>query len=54
MFFTDTDYMMNNNCIPRSSPSSTTPSAENQGVLRINVFIHLFYGIILLLKYKIQ
>lgn len=28
----NTDYMMNNNCIPRSSPSSTTLSAENQGV----------------------
>lgn len=43
MFFTDTDYMLSNNCLLRSSTVSTTSSAENQGTLRISFHSSLLW-----------
>lgn len=42
LFFTDTDYMLSNNCLLRSS-TSTTSSAENQGTLRISFHSFLLW-----------
>lgn len=42
MFFTDTDYMLSNNCLLRSS-TSTTSSAENQGTLWISFHSFLLW-----------
>lgn len=42
LFFTDTDYMLSNNCLLRSS-TSTTSSAENQGTLRISFHSSLLW-----------
>lgn len=43
LFFTDTDYMLSNNCLLRSSTVSTTSSAENQGTLRISFHSSLLW-----------
>lgn len=42
LFFTDTDYMLSNNCLLRSS-TSTTSSAENQGTLWISFHSFLLW-----------
>lgn len=53
-FITETDYMINNNCIQRSCPAQTTPSAVNQGTFRIYIFIHLFLWQNPSAEYKIE
>lgn len=42
LYFTDTDYMLSNNCLLRSS-TSTTSSAENQGTLMISFHSSLLW-----------